>query len=54
MTDLTPERQAERDEVLRKARAAKQVAPLLATLPTPRKNEILLAAAEDLVAATEE
>ena len=54
MTDLTPERQTEREEVLSKARAAKQIAPQLAKLPTPQKNDILLAAADDLVSATDE
>ena len=31
----------EREEVLSKARAAKDVAPVVAQLSTPRKNEIL-------------
>ena len=53
-TNLSPERQTERDDVLTKARAAKKVAPILATLPTPRKNEILHAAADALIDATEE
>ncbi|MDR7330032.1 glutamate-5-semialdehyde dehydrogenase [Corynebacterium guangdongense] len=53
-TNLSPERQTERDDVLSKARAAKKVAPILATLPTPRKNEILHAAADALIDATEE
>ncbi|WP_066524546.1 glutamate-5-semialdehyde dehydrogenase [Corynebacterium bouchesdurhonense] len=48
MTEPTAQRQAERDEVLAKARAAKQVAPTLATLSTPKKNETLLAAADTL------
>lgn len=48
--DLVPERRTERDEVLAKAAAAKKVAPRLATLPTPKKNEILLAAADELEA----
>ena len=39
--ELTPEREAERTEVLDKARAAKQVAATFAQLTTPRKNEIL-------------
>lgn len=47
-------RKAERDEVLAKARAAKDVAPVLATLPTPRKDELLLAAAEALIARADE
>ncbi|MCP1386888.1 glutamate-5-semialdehyde dehydrogenase [Corynebacterium sp. TA-R-1] len=50
MTELTPQRQAERDEVLAKARAAKRVAPLLATLPTPHKDELLVAAADQIEA----
>lgn len=55
MTDQnTADRTAERDEVLAKARAAKAVAPVLAQLPTPRKNEILHAAAEALVDATDQ
>lgn len=44
----------EREEVLSKARAAKAVAPQLAQLPTPRKNEILNRAAENLIAHTED
>ena len=44
----------EREEVLSKARAAKAVAPQFAQLPTPRKNEILNRAAENLVAHTED
>ena len=48
MTEPTAQRQAEREEVLAKARAAKQVAPTLATLSTPKKNETLLAAADTL------
>ena len=44
----------EREEVLSKARAAKAVAPQFAQLPTPRKNEILNRAAENLIAHTEE
>lgn len=42
------QRQAERDEVLRKARRAKEVAPTIAALPTPAKDAVLLAAAEAL------
>ena len=38
----------EREEVLSKARAAKDVAPVVAQLSTPRKNEILQRAAENL------
>ena len=49
---MTDSRAIEREEVLTKARAAKAVAPILAQLPTSRKNEILLAAADALVAAT--
>ncbi|MHA7725988.1 glutamate-5-semialdehyde dehydrogenase [Corynebacterium guaraldiae] len=44
----------EREEVLSKARAAKAVAPQFAQLPTPRKNEILHRAAENLIAHTED
>ncbi|MHB0834132.1 MAG: glutamate-5-semialdehyde dehydrogenase [Corynebacterium aurimucosum] len=44
----------EREEVLSKARAAKAVAPQFAQLPTPRKNEILYRAAENLIAHTED
>ena len=44
----------EREEVLSKARAAKAVAPQFAQLPTPRKNEILNRAADNLVAHTED
>ena len=45
---------SEREEVLSKARAAKAVAPVLATLPTPDKDALLLAAADELIARTEE
>lgn len=38
------QRQAEREEVLAKARRAKEVAPVVAALPTPAKDEVLLAA----------
>ena len=44
----------EREEVLSKARAAKAVAPQFAQLPTPRKNEILNRAAENLIAHAED
>ncbi|WP_448855618.1 glutamate-5-semialdehyde dehydrogenase [Corynebacterium camporealensis] len=44
----------EREEVLSKARAAKAVAPVFAQLTTPRKNEILRRAAENLVAHTDD
>ena len=56
MTDLTRavNREEERAEVLSKARAAKDVAPVVGTLPTSAKNEVLLAAAKELVARTEE
>lgn len=50
MSQLT--RDEERDQVLKLARQAKNVAPILAQLSTPRKNEILLRAAENLVART--
>lgn len=49
----SPDR-TEREEVLAQARAAKRVAPLLAGLSTPRKNEALIAAAEALAARAEE
>ena len=42
------QRQAEREEVLAKARRAKEVAPVIAALPTPAKDEVLLAAAAAL------
>lgn len=45
---------AERAEVLAKAEAAKRVAPLLATLPTPEKDAALLAAADALGARSRE
>lgn len=51
-TDL--QRQAEREEVLERARRAKEVAPQLAALSTPAKNAALNAAADDLVARSEE
>ncbi len=51
--DQLPE-QTQRAEVLATARAAKRVAPLLATLPTPRKNEALTAAAAALEARAAE
>lgn len=56
MTDVTRavNREEERAEVLSKARAAKDVAPVVGTLPTSAKNEVLLAAAKELVARTEE
>ena len=44
----------EREEVLSKARAAKAIAPQFAQLPTPRKNEILNRAADNLIASTED
>lgn len=49
----SPDR-TEREEVLAQARAAKRVAPLLAGLSTPRKNEALIAAAEALAARADE
>lgn len=52
MSQLT--RDEERDQVLNLARQAKKVAPRFAQLSTPRKNEILLRAAENLVARTPE
>ncbi|EFK54712.1 glutamate-5-semialdehyde dehydrogenase [Corynebacterium genitalium ATCC 33030] len=51
---ITPERAAERDDVLAKARAAKAVAPRLATLPTPEKDALLHAAADELIARTDD
>ena len=42
------QRQAEREEVLAKARRAKEVAPVIAALPTPAKDAVLLAAAAAL------
>lgn len=48
MTQTPEARQAERDEVLEKARKAKDVAPVMATLPTARKDEVLRAAADAL------
>lgn len=55
MTDQnTVDRNSEREEVLAKAKAAKAVAPVLAQLSTPRKNEILHAAADTLIESTEE
>ncbi|MDY5784868.1 glutamate-5-semialdehyde dehydrogenase [Corynebacterium sp.] len=53
-TALSPERAREREDVLAKARAAKQVAPQVATLSTPAKNELLHAAADALVERAEE
>lgn len=51
---LTPERAAERAEVLDKATRAKAVAGELARFTSARKNELLLAAAGALVERTEE
>ena len=42
------QRQAEREEVLAKARRAKEVAPVIAALSTPAKDAVLLAAADAL------
>ena len=47
---LSPERAAERAEVLDKAQRAKAVAGELARFTSARKNELLLAAADALVA----
>lgn len=53
MTDQqTLTRDQERAEVLDKAAKAKEVTPAVARLTTPQKNEILLAAADNLVAQT--
>ncbi|WP_288831442.1 glutamate-5-semialdehyde dehydrogenase [uncultured Corynebacterium sp.] len=46
----TPSRAAEREEVLARARAAKRVAPRVASLGAPEKNVLLTAAAEALQA----
>ncbi|EEB62599.1 glutamate-5-semialdehyde dehydrogenase [Corynebacterium amycolatum SK46] len=51
---LSPERAAERAEVLDKAQRAKAVAGELSRFTSARKNELLLAAADALVASTEE
>lgn len=54
MTDQqTLTRDQERAEVLDKAATAKGVTPAVARLTTPQKNEILLAAADNLVAQTD-
>src|SRR5699024_5178314 len=51
MTDQqTLTRDQERAEVLHKAGKAKEVTPAVARLTTPHKDEILLAAADDLIA----
>lgn len=50
---MTDQRSIEREEVLSKARAAKAVAPVVAQLPTSTKNELLIAAAEALIANTD-
>ena len=54
MTDLNTPREAERAEVLDKARRAKEVAPTLATLPQPTKNQVLHAAADALLKRADE
>ena len=54
MTDQpTLTRDQESAEVLDKAAKAKEVTPAVARLTTPQKNEILLAAADNLVAQTD-
>ncbi|WIM67157.1 glutamate-5-semialdehyde dehydrogenase [Corynebacterium breve] len=53
-TQTAEQRAAERNEVLRKAQAAKKVAPVLATLPTVDKDALLHAAADALIARTDE
>ena len=54
MTDQqTLTRDQERAEVLHKAAKAKEVTPAVARLTTPQKNEILLAAADNLIAQTD-
>lgn len=50
MTEMT--REEERTQVLNMAKAAKAVAGQVGQLSTPRKNEILRAAAEDLITRT--
>lgn len=54
MTDATSTRDTERDEVLTKARAAKDVSRTVAQLTSTQKNDILNDAADTLVAATDE
>ena len=54
MTERNTTREAERAEVLDKARRAKEVAPTLATLPTSSKNQVLHAAADALLARADE
>lgn len=54
MTDLNTPREAERAEVLDKARRAKDVAPTLATLPQPTKNQVLHAAGDALLKRADE
>ncbi len=51
---MTDTRAIEREEVLTKARAAKAVAPVLAQLPSAKKNDILHAAADALIAQTDD
>lgn len=51
MDNLSPERQAERDEVLDKAAKAKEASRVV--LSTQQKNDLLLAAAEALLANTD-
>ncbi|MEJ6019201.1 glutamate-5-semialdehyde dehydrogenase [Corynebacterium sp. H113] len=51
-SELTPARAAERAEVLEKACRAKDASRALAQFTSAQKNEILLAAAEELVAQT--
>ncbi|WP_394280902.1 glutamate-5-semialdehyde dehydrogenase [Corynebacterium sp.] len=53
-TQTEQARAAERDQVLSKARAAKQVAPLLATLPTSAKDALLRDAADELIARADD
>ncbi|WP_257181497.1 glutamate-5-semialdehyde dehydrogenase [Corynebacterium cystitidis] len=53
-TQTEQARAAERDEVLSKATAAKQVAPTLATLPTSAKDALLRDAADKLIARADD
>lgn len=53
MTDKTQLEANEREQVLDLARKAKDVAPVIAKLTSAKKNEVLLAAAEALIAQTD-
>lgn len=54
MTDKTQLEAQEREQVLKLAQKAKDVAPVIAKLTSAKKNEVLLAAAQTLIAKTEE